>query len=215
MEEQGVAPLRPDDPPSGSTDSRHLPRRDEHPAGAPDPGGAVQGRDRQGHGQPGLAPSENRLGSLVEALARRGGHRPVDPRRHRRARPARQEGADPGSRRSRSASPNSRGRSSGRARKREKIERELDQLQLALEDLEWRWPRRRPSPNQRRLRQPPRRQPNASHQVKAFHRPHRASPSGVPADVPAADGRCLPRRSARTTGCGKIGKIIGIGRSAC
>src|SRR5207342_2955883 len=46
----------------------------------------------QGRGQPHLAEGEDRLGSLVEAPARRGRHRPADPRRHRRARPARQEG---------------------------------------------------------------------------------------------------------------------------
>src|SRR5512132_730511 len=51
-----------------------------------------KGGDRQGRGQPHLAEGEDGLGSLVEAPARRGGHRPADPRRHRRARPARQEG---------------------------------------------------------------------------------------------------------------------------
>lgn len=66
----------------------------------------------------------------------------------------------------------------------EKIEREIDQLQLALEDLEVAMataPRRRPSPNQRRLRQPPRRQPNAQRRVGAASRgsprPHRANAS--------------------------------------
>ena len=87
-----AAALRPDDPASGGADRRHLPRRHQHPPGAPGAGGAVQGGDRQGRGQPHLAEGEDRLGSLVEAPARRGRHRPADPRRHRRARPARQEG---------------------------------------------------------------------------------------------------------------------------
>src|SRR5512132_1465879 len=92
VEEQGVAPLRPHDPAGGGADRRDLSGRHQYPTGAPGAGGAVQGGDRQGRGQPHLAEGEDGLGSLVEAPARRGGHRPADPRRHRRARPARQEG---------------------------------------------------------------------------------------------------------------------------
>src|SRR5512132_3341839 len=92
VEEQGVAPLRPPDQAGGGADRRNLSRRHQYPAGAPGVGGAVQGGDRQGHGQPHLAEGEDGLGSLVEAPARRGRHRPADPRRHRRARPARQKG---------------------------------------------------------------------------------------------------------------------------
>jgi hypothetical protein len=65
--------------------------RDEHASRPSCACGAVQGSDRQGHGEPGVAEGEDRLGGLAEALARRGRYRRADPGRHRRARPVGQE----------------------------------------------------------------------------------------------------------------------------
>ena len=66
--------------------------RDQHAPGSPRAGGAVRRRGGEGHGQPGLAQNQRRLGRLERALACRRTHHPVDPRRHGGARASRQKG---------------------------------------------------------------------------------------------------------------------------
>src|SRR5580704_11838098 len=66
--------------------------RDQHAPCSPRAGGAVRRRGGEGHGQPGLAQNQRRLGRLERALACRRTHRPVDPRRHGGARASRQKG---------------------------------------------------------------------------------------------------------------------------
>src|SRR5271166_2612812 len=73
-------------------DRRGLSFGNQHPPGAAAACRGVRWAGRQGRGQPDLAQGEGRLGCLEWALARRGADRPVDPRRHGRARSARPEG---------------------------------------------------------------------------------------------------------------------------
>ena len=69
--ERGAAALRPDDPASRGTDRLRLPLRHQHQTGEAGARGAVQGRGRQGRGQPGMAQAEDRLGGLDAARPRR------------------------------------------------------------------------------------------------------------------------------------------------
>ena len=72
--------------------AEHLSRRHQHAPGAPRARGAVRRRGRQGHGEPGLAQGEERLGRLERPLAGRRADRAADPRRHGGARAARPQG---------------------------------------------------------------------------------------------------------------------------
>jgi Transposase, Mutator family len=60
--------------------------------GPPNARGAVRRCGRQGHGEPGVAEGEGRLGGLERPLARRGADRAADPGRHRGVGPARPQG---------------------------------------------------------------------------------------------------------------------------
>ena len=92
VEEQGAAGLSAANAGRRFADRRHLPCRHQHAPGAPGARGAVRRCGQQGHGEPGVAEGEGRLGGLERPLARRGTDRAPDPRRHRGAGPARPQG---------------------------------------------------------------------------------------------------------------------------
>src|SRR5208337_601559 len=92
MAERFAARLSAPHPGRRRLDRRGLSFGNQHPPGAAGACRGVRWAGRQGRGQPDLAQGEGRLGCLEWALARRGADRPVDPRRHGRARSARPEG---------------------------------------------------------------------------------------------------------------------------
>ena len=92
MEEHGPARLSAPHARRRCPDRLDLSLRHQHTAGAPGVGGLVQGCRLQGHGEPGLAQGEERLGGLERTPARRGAHRAPDPRRDAGAGAPRPEG---------------------------------------------------------------------------------------------------------------------------
>jgi hypothetical protein len=80
MEEPGVADLSGTQACRRRPDREELSRRHQHEAGASRAGGVVRRDSRQGHGEPDVAQSEERLGCLEHPLAGRGADRAPDPR---------------------------------------------------------------------------------------------------------------------------------------
>ena len=92
MEEPGAAGLSAADACRRRADREHLSRRHQYEAGASRADGVVRRDHRQGHREPNVAQSEERLGYREHPLAGRGSDCAPDPRRHRGSRAARPQG---------------------------------------------------------------------------------------------------------------------------
>jgi hypothetical protein len=90
--QQAAAGLPASEPARRAADRPSLPRRGQHPAGAPGAPDPVRRPDRQGCGEPRLAQDARSLGGLAAARSDRSGHRAADPRRYRGQSPAGSQG---------------------------------------------------------------------------------------------------------------------------
>src|SRR6266516_1016695 len=82
VEEPGAAGLSAAHVGRRCPDCEYLPRRHQYTPGAPRARGPIRRRGRQGHGQPGVAQGEERLGRVERPLTRRRTDRAADSRRH-------------------------------------------------------------------------------------------------------------------------------------
>src|SRR6266516_3162455 len=89
VEEPGAAGLSAAHVGRRCPDCEYLPGRHQYTPGAPRARGPIRRRGRQGHGQPGVAQGEERLGHVERPLTRRRTDRAADSRRHGGARSAR------------------------------------------------------------------------------------------------------------------------------
>src|SRR5207237_6400562 len=87
VEEQDTAGLPAPHAGCRRADCKYVPRRHQHAPGASSTRGGVRRYGGQGHGEPGMAEGEGRLGGLERPLARRGAKRATEPRRPRGAVP--------------------------------------------------------------------------------------------------------------------------------